>query len=445
MQHTECFDIHTHQTEIFQVESRPVIVAATRTDITSNAGFLAFGKIDRKLQMISAVSSCFTDAENLRRKSAKCEAKFKHSLKDLLAQRVFQIGLGYEDGLDANDWRRDSALKLAVGKDHALGSQPMMSRLENLVSSKDLYRAWRRMVKLYCEKFHREGAPVVMHIDSTNDPVHGQLGLFNGYYYEHCFHPLLVTEEASDFPLAIMLRDGKASSAMHTKSMLKRLIRWLREDIPGVSIVIKGDCAFGVADIINWLDEQNVDFIFGVGGNNCLLAKVKALQDEVLAAYEQDKKPLQRFMTVQYAAGTWDRERSVVAKVEHTALGMNIRFVVSSMMSDDPEKLYQSFQRRACRIEACIEQLKNGLRFDKTACHKIRPNQMRYLEAAMALVLHLKIKEIAKKILPEMPTVQTLIQKFLKVAAMVTQSVRRYFVELSLADPHSRLLIAILQ
>lgn len=445
MKHTECFEENNRRIELFQVDSRPVIVTATRTDISSNAGFLAFGKIDRKLKLISTISSCFTDAEILRRKRAKGAAKFQHSLNDLLAQRVFQIGLGYEDGLDANDLRRDSALKLAVGKDHALGSQPMMSRLENLVSSKDLYRAWRRMVKLYSVEFHRDGTPVVLHIDSTNDPVHGQLGLFNGHYYEHCFHPLIVTEEASDFPLAIMLRDGRAASATRAKSLLKRLIRWLREDIPGVSIVIKGDCSFGIADIINWLDEEKVDYVLGVGGNSRLEGKVQSLQDEVLAAYGKDKVPLQRFVTVRYAATTWHGERNVVAKVEHTGLGMNTRFVVSSMMSDDPEKLYQSFQRRACRIESCIEQLKNGLRFDKTACHKIRPNQMRYLEAALAWVIHLKIKEVAKTILPELPTVQTLIQKFLKIAAMVTKSIRRYFVELSLADPHSQLLMVLLR
>lgn len=444
MQQTECYEESTRQIELFQVESRPVIVTATRTDISSNAGFLAFGKINRKLKLISAISSCFTDAEILRRKHASCPARFQHSLNDLLAQRVFQIGLGYEDGLDANDLRSDTALQLAVGKEQALGSQPMMSRLENLVSAKDLYRAWRRLVKLYCEEFHRDGAPVVLHIDSTNDPVHGQLGLFNGHYYEHCFHPLIVTEEASDFPLAIMMRDGKAASATRARSLLKRLIRWLREDIPGVSIVIKGDCSFGIADLINWFGQERIDYILGVGGNSRLEAMVKGLQDEVLATYESNKISHQRFVTVRYAAATWEREHSVVAKVEHTGLGMNTRFIVSSMMSEDPEKLYQSFQRRACRIEGCIEQLKNGLRFDKTACHKIRPNQMRYLEAALAWVLHLKIRELAQKILRELPTVQTLIQKFLKVAAIIRKTVRRYVVELSLVDPHSRLLMAIL-
>ena len=108
MSHTDCTNTDTQQLEIFQVDSRPVVVATTRTDISSNAGFLALGKIDRKLKLVSSISACFTDAVILRQKRAKCAARFQHSLNDLLAQRVFQIGLGYEDGLDANEGARGS-------------------------------------------------------------------------------------------------------------------------------------------------------------------------------------------------------------------------------------------------------------------------------------------------------------------------------------------------
>jgi hypothetical protein len=37
-----------------------------------------------------------------------------HPLPDLLAQRIFQVVCGYEDGNDANSLRHDPVFKLAV-------------------------------------------------------------------------------------------------------------------------------------------------------------------------------------------------------------------------------------------------------------------------------------------------------------------------------------------
>ena len=441
MEQTDCNSPSTDQIEIFQVKNKPVIVSETRTEISSNAGFLVLGGIDRRLKLIDSVVDCLSDARKNRLGAVADERRIEHSLRDLLCQRVYQMALGYEDGLDADDLRHDPILQLSVGKDDSLGSQPMMSRLENWVSKSDIYRGWKELVFLYARDFHKPGAPVVMEIDSTDDPVHGQLGLFNGYYYHHCFHPLLITEAGSGFPFGIILRNGPVGSAHRARSILGRIIRLLREAIPEVQILIKGDCAFGVADLANWFDEIGVDYLLGLGGNAPLYKVVESLKEDVLREYERDKKPIQRFASFSHRVKTWDKTREVVSKVEHTPDGINIRFVVSSMKAEDPERLYQSFHTRAKGIEAVIEQMKNGLRFDKTACHTKTPNQMRYFESALALILHLKLIEKMEKKLKERPTIQTLIQKVLKVAAIVTRSFRRFLVQLSSVDPHTELLL----
>lgn len=445
MEQTACNSLPTGQIEVFQVKNKPVIVSETRTEISSNAGFLVLGGIDRRMRLIDSVTTCFRDARRNRLRSVMDEERIQHPLRDLLCQRVYQMALGYEDGLDADDLRHDPVLQLSVGKDEALGSQPMMSRLENWVSRSDVWRGWKELVFLYARDFHKAGHPVVLEIDSTDDPVHGQLGLFNGYYYENCFHPLLVTEAGCGFPFGIILRNGPVGSAHRARSILKRIVRLLREAIPGVEIMIKGDCAFGGADFTNWFDGIGVDYLLGLGGNAVLYKTVLELKEEVLREYEKEKKPLQRFMSFSYRAGTWEKEREVVAKVEHTPEGINIRFVVSSMKAEDPESLYGSFHTRAKGIEAIIEQMKNGLRFDKTACHTKTPNQMRYFESALALILHLKLMERMEKKLKERPTIQTLIQKVLKVAAIVTRSVRRFLIQLSSVDPHTEWLLFALQ
>jgi hypothetical protein len=292
--------------------------------------------------------------------------------------------------------------------------------------------------------FHEPGKPIVLEIDSTVDPVHGQLGLFNGYFSNHCFHPILVTDEATSFPFGIILRDGHVSSAKNARVIFKRIIGWLREAIPDVSIVIKADSSFGIADLINWFEEIKVDYILGLSGNKVLYREVQSLEEEVLADYEQSKNPLQRFESISYRAKSWNSTHPVVAKVEHTGKGINRRFVVSSMFPDDPQKLYACYQCRAKGIEAIIEQLKNGLRFDKTACHQKLPNQMRYLESALAFILHLKLMEKTRGIFTRVPTVQSLIQKVLKVAAIIKESTRRFLIELPINDPNAAHLLHVL-
>ena len=455
MEPTDCNQVSNQQIAIFQVKNKPVIISETKTEVYSNAGFLVLGAIDRKVKLIDSVMTCFRDAKKNRLESVMDEERIEHSLRDLFCQRVFQMALGYEDGLDANDLRSDKLLQLSVGKTEALGAQPMMSRMENWSSKSDIWRGWTALVGFYAKQIHKAGDPVVLEIDSTDDPAHGQLGMFNGYYDEHCFHPLLITETKSGFPFGVILRSGFVGSAHRAKSILRRIVRDLRAAIPDVEIIVKGDCAFGNGKLLNWCDEAGVDCLLGLAGNSVLYKKVSELKQEVLKEYEKDKKPLQRFMSLMYRADGWTRDRDVVAKVEHTPEGINIRFVVSSMKAEDPECLYDSYQTRAKGIEAVIEQMKNGLRFDKTACHKRTPNQMRYFESALAWILHIKLQEKMKKKMKEcprastasegLPTVQTLIQKVLKVAAIVKESVRRFVIELSCSDPHTELLLYALQ
>ena len=445
MKTTDCQTSLTDQVEIFQVKNKPVIVQETQTDLSSNSGFLVLSAIDRRLSLIDSVLPSFQDAQNNRLGSVSDQDQIEHSFSDLLRQRVFQIGLGYEDGLDANALRHDSLLQLSVSKTEALGSQPMMSRLENWPSRSDLWRGWTALVRFYADHVYKAGDPVVLEIDSTNDPAHGQLGMFNGYYDEHCFHPLFVTCSKTGFPFGVILRSGFVGSAHRAKSILKRIVRDLRGGIPGVEILVKGDCAFGNGTLLNWCEEDGIGYVMGVGGNAVLYREVEELKREVLRAYEQEKMPLQRFMSLTYRADGWTSARDVVAKVERTCEGINIRFVVSSMKADDPELLYDSYQTRAKGIEAVIEQMKNGLRFDKTACHRRTPNQMRYFEAALAWILHIRLSQRMEKKLKERPTVQTLIQKVLKVAATVKESVRRFVVEISASDPHTEFLLHALQ
>ena len=74
-----------------------------------------------------------------------------HPQRDLLIQRIYQIGCGYEDGNDSNCLRHDPMFKLGADRlpfdaDAALASAATMSRFEHAASSKDIYRISRALV-----------------------------------------------------------------------------------------------------------------------------------------------------------------------------------------------------------------------------------------------------------------------------------------------------------
>lgn len=76
----------------------------------------------------------------------------RRSYEEMVCQRVNQILCGYEDANDCDRLRCDSALKMSVGRrpsDEDLCSQATMTRLENNVDSKTLYRIGKLFVEQY--------------------------------------------------------------------------------------------------------------------------------------------------------------------------------------------------------------------------------------------------------------------------------------------------------
>jgi len=136
-------------------------------------------------------------------------------LDEIIRFRLLMIAAGYEDGNDANRLRTDPMFKLAMarlGNEAALGSQPTMSRLENLPDTRALLRMGRAMVDLYCASFRQVPRRIVLDVDDTFDAVHGeqQMRLFNVHYDGYGFQPIVVFDGEGHFVTAV-LRPGSCS------------------------------------------------------------------------------------------------------------------------------------------------------------------------------------------------------------------------------------------
>ena len=171
-----------------------------------------------------------------------------------MRQRDYQIASDYDDQNDATTLRTDPLFKLVCGRlpetDADLASQPTLSRLENAPGPRECLRIGRALAELYVEERAKEGAPsrVLLDLDSTDDPTHGEQegSRCHGYYGRHMYHPLLVFDGETDPLVTAVLRPGNAHAGHGAVAVLRRVVKRLREEWPGVAIEIRADAGFAL-------------------------------------------------------------------------------------------------------------------------------------------------------------------------------------------------------
>ena len=236
-------------------------------DISSDGGVMLLAEAEDKLGVIDRFAALLGDDRDPR--------KVRHSTQEMLRQRVFQICCGYEDCNDADDLRFDPAFKAAVGRlpqsGDDLASQPTLSRLENSVGVRELYQMSEVLVDLFVAG---RDAPrwVVLDIDATDDPTHGQqqLALYHGLYRKHCYLPLVVTARADGGPdqlLATVLRSGHSHAGSGSVAVLSRIVARLREAWPEVRILLRADGGFALPAVYDWCEREDVRYLISLPQN----------------------------------------------------------------------------------------------------------------------------------------------------------------------------------
>ena len=176
--------------------------------MSSDFGVLLASGVDRQTGLSDRVAASLTDTRH--------PSYIDHSMCDLVAQRLYQIASGYCDGNDSNSLRVDPLLKLSIGRKpldtkEDLASSPTFSRLENGASKKDLYLFAKALVEHFIDSYPKPPASIVIDIDHSEDPTHGQqeFSFFNGHYGSYCYLPLFIFEGLSGKIITAVLRPGK--------------------------------------------------------------------------------------------------------------------------------------------------------------------------------------------------------------------------------------------
>jgi len=195
---------------------KPVVAQFDQREGSSDGGALLLKAANQHYRLVEELTACLRDERQA--------GKVDHTLQDLVAQRVFAIACGYPDGNDSARLGSDPIHKLLLGRDPIegldLASQPTVSRFENAVGVKELYRMGEALaqsvIRRHAKRLRRRVYRVTIDLDPTDDPTHGaqQLSFFNGHYDSWCYLPVMgfisFNEEAEQYLCAAVLRPGNA-------------------------------------------------------------------------------------------------------------------------------------------------------------------------------------------------------------------------------------------
>ncbi len=402
-------------------------------DITSDGGVLLLREADRRLKLTEAISRILPDPREQR--------LITHSWLSMLKQRIFGIALGYEDLNDHEYLRKDPAIQTAVDRESDLASAPTLCRLEKTASRTSMVKLHELMFDKFVTSFKKPPKEIILDFDATDDTVHGaQEGrFFNGYYGGYCFLPLYVF--CGHHLLAAYLRPSNKDGAKHTWAILSLLVKGIRKIWPNTKIIFRGDGGFCRHKMFSWCEKHDVYYVVGIGKNRRLLnlSESYLLESEKYFDHTQEKQRI--FGDVQYAAETWDKERRIIVKAEHSDNGANPRFVVTNC-AEAAEQIYESIYCARGDMENRIKEQQLGLFADRTSCHAWWPNQLRLLFSSMAYVLLSHIRSHALKG-THLATaqVETIRLRLLKVGAAIIRNTRRIRFLLSSGFPNQNIFL----
>jgi len=414
--------------------------------ITSDGGGLLLREVEKRVGILRQFAACFTDYRN--------PDRIEHQVEEMVAQRVYGLALGYEDLNDHEELRNDPLLAVLVEKAHpgneALAGKSTLNRLEltkETASREERYKKIvldhgavdRLMVAVFLEAHREAPEEIILDLDATDDPLHGEQEgrFFHGYYGHYCYLPLYIF--CGEFLLCARLRPSNIDASAGSVAELQRIVAQIRSAWPQVRIVVRGDSGFCREELMAWCEAEGLAYLLGLAKNERLKAEIKKEMEEAKAQYQETGRAARLFKEFVYQTReSWSRARRVVAKAEHLEKGENPRFVVTSLSGEawPAQALYEDHYCARGDMENRIkEQLM--LFSDRTSTHYLRSNQLRLYFSSIAYMLLQMLRRLG---LPGTELAQaqcsSIRLKLLKIGALIRITVRKVWVSLAGGYPY---------
>jgi len=424
---------------------REIVARFDGGTISSDGGALLLRQTDKRLNLLPRLAACFLDGRN--------QDQVEHSILEMVSQRIYGLALGYEDLNDHEQLRKDPVFGVLAGReklDAPLAGKSTLNRMELGAGVQDRYKKitfWKDsvdelLVKVFIESYESAPAQIILDVDTTDLPLHGkQEGrFFHGYYDSYCYLPLYVF--CGEQIVCARLRESNHDASFGCLQEIERIVAQIRTAWPEVKIILRGDSGFCRNGLMNWCEEHQVDYVFGMARNQRLRKIIGAEMHQATQQWKQTGQAARVFSEFAYKTkrtknGGWDRERRVAAKAEHIDGKENPRFVVTSLASEQwpAQKLYEELYCARGDMENRIKE-QFSLFADRVSTETIRANQMRVYLSTIAYVLvsglrrlGLKATELAEA---QVSTIRT---KLLKIGAQIRVTARKVWVSMASSYP----------
>jgi hypothetical protein len=454
---TECTP---RQLEFQGFRRRQVVARFDGGSISSDGGGLLLREVDRRARILQRFAACFVDYRR--------PELIEHSVTELVSQRVYGLALGYEDLNDHEELRWDPLLGLLAGKadpqglsrvrerdrGKALAGKSTLNRLELTPAQTGPQARYKKiamrpeaidelLVTVFIEAYEQPPQQIVLDVDATDDPLHGnQEGrFFHGYYRHYCYLPLYVF--CGEHLLCARLRPSNIDASAGTVEELERIIEQIRSRWPDVKILVRGDSGFCRESLMSWCEAHGVEYVLGIAKNERLNASITEELAAAKAVHEQTGRAARVFKDFRYRTlKTWSRKRRVVGKAEHLSQGSNPRFVVTSLEPEEiaAQALYEDLYCARGDMENRIKEQQLTLFADRTSTATMRANQLRLYFSSIAYVLLHSLRrlglagtELAKA------QCNTIRLKLMKIGAQIRITTRKVWVSMSQSYPHADL------
>ncbi len=369
--------------------------------ITSDAGLLAYRELDDALGLTEMAEGVFQDS--------RTGKNGWHGKTGQFRQSVFGRLGGYDDVNDADRLGRDPAMRWIVGGkaiERQAASTSQMGRFETeLLATDENVEALVDMNGVWIDKVHDRHPPkmIILDMDSSVSPTHGE-------------------QEGTAYNGARLLTDDFKGYVLEPVVM--------RYKERKVRLYFRGDAAFASPEIYEYLEAEGLLYVIRLKANAILQRNIAHLLTRPVG---RPPDHVRRFhASFSYQAGSWNKKRRVVAKVEwHPGeLVPRVGFIVTNLSR--PTKRVVAFYNHRGTAEQHIKEGKNAINWTRLSCRKFRNNAVRLQLHALAYNLGNFMRTLALPKEVEHWSMTTLRDKLVKIGAKVVRHGR--YVTFQLAE-----------
>jgi Transposase DDE domain group 1 len=426
--------------------SRSVVARFDGGKITSDAGGLLLRQVDQRIGLLARLGKCFLDGRE--------QSRVRHSVREMISQRVYGLALGYEDLNDHEQLREDPVLMLLAGSADAgsrLAGKSTLNRLElgAEVSAEDRYKKVRYdaaaidelLVSIFLEAHTQAPAEIVIDLDATDLPLHGhqEQRFFHGFYNHYCYLPLYIV--CGEHLLGVRLRPANIDASAGALEEIARIVKQIRASWPQVQIILRADSGFCRESLMSWCEAQQVEYVFGFARNERLRRILDPQMQQAAVLHRQSGQAARVFTEFAYETNSsWSRPRRVVAKAEQIEGKENPRYVVTSLQAAHwpARQLYEELYCARGDMENRIKE-QYSLFAGRVSAATMRANQLRLYLSAAAYVLMSAFRRLALSGTAwARAQCATIRSQLLRIGAQVRITARKVWISIASSYPHCR-------